>query len=145
MEEVRTELLTAKQMLASNGSLKTLHDVYDQLGTVPQGFPQLMDCLKIAMTFGVTSAAAERSFSSLKRVKTYLRSTMTQERLNNLALLYIERELSTTLWESMDDVILTFAQKHKIPGFYCFNYLFMLWFITVYFVCDIKVISEIST
>ena len=113
VEEVRTELLTAKQMLASNGSLKTLHDVYDQLDTVPQGFPQLMDCLKIAMTFGVTSASAERSFSSLKHVKTYLRSTMTQERLNNLALLYIERELSTTLWESMDDIILTFAQKHK--------------------------------
>ena len=55
------------------------------------GFPQLIDCLRVAMTFGVTSASAERSFSSLKRVKTYLRSTMTQERLNNLALLYIER------------------------------------------------------
>ena len=77
---------------------------------MPQGFPQLMQCLKIAMT---SSASAERSFSSLKRVKTYLRSTMTQERLNNLVLLYIERELSNALWESMDDIVLTFAQKHK--------------------------------
>ena len=106
-------MLTAKQMLASVEGLKTLHDVYDQLGTVPLGFPQLMECLRIAMTFGITSAAAERSFSSLKRVKTYLRSAMTQDRLNNLALLYIERELSNSLWESMDDIILTFAQKHK--------------------------------
>ena len=107
-EEVRTELLTAKQMLVSNEGLKSLHNVYD-----PLGFPQLMECLKIAMVFGVTSASAERSFSSLKHVKTYLRATMTQERLNNLALLYIERELSNSLWESMDDVILTFAQKHR--------------------------------
>ena len=130
VEEVCTELLTAKQMLASNESLKTLHDVYDQLGTVSQGFPQLMECLKIAMTFGVTSASAERSFSSLKRAKTYLRSTMTQERLNNLALLYIERELSTTLWESMDDIILTFAQKHKNSRILLL--FFMLWFISIF-------------
>ena len=101
LEEVRTELLTAKQMLVSTEGLTTLHDVYGQLETVPLGFPQLLQCLRIAMAFGVTSASAERSFSSLKRVKTYLRSTMTQERLNNLALLYVERELSSTLWESM--------------------------------------------
>ena len=66
VEEVRTELLTSKQMLASTVSLNTL---YDQLGTVPLGFPQLIECLRIAMTFGVTSASAECSFSSLKRVK----------------------------------------------------------------------------
>ena len=110
---MRTELLTAKQMPVSTEGLKTLYDIYDQLGTVPLGFPQLMECLRIAMAFGITSASAECSFSSLKRVKTYLRSTMTQERLNSLALLYIERELSNILWESMDDVVLIFAQKHR--------------------------------
>ena len=72
-EEVRIELLTAKQMLGSNDGLRSLHDIYDQLATVPQGFPRLLECLRIALTFGVTSASAERSFSSLKRVKTYLR------------------------------------------------------------------------
>jgi len=91
VEEVRTEMLTAKQMLTSGDELKNLHHVYEQLALVPQGFPQLLECLKIAMTFGVTSASAERSFSSLRRIKTYLRSTMTQERLNHLAMLYVER------------------------------------------------------
>ena len=86
--------------------------VYEQLLPIPEGFPMLLRCLKIAMTFGVTSAPAERSFSSLRRIKTYLRSTMGQERLSNLSLLYIEKELSGELWNCMDDIVLKFAQKH---------------------------------
>ena len=40
--------------------------------------------LKIHLTFPVTSATAERSFSSLRRIKTYLRNSMSHCRLNNL-------------------------------------------------------------
>jgi len=36
-----------------------------------------------------TTASAERSFSSLKRIKTYLRTTMCNERLTDLAILSI--------------------------------------------------------
>ena len=39
-----------------------------------------------------TNAVSERSFSSLRRVKTYLRSTMTQERLNNCMILSVHKE-----------------------------------------------------
>ena len=45
--------------------------------------------LKLYFTFPVTTATAERSFSSLRRIKTFLRSTMSHCRLNNLFLLYI--------------------------------------------------------
>ena len=38
-------------------------------------------------------ASGERSFSKLKLIKTYLRSTMTQERLSDLAILSIEKKL----------------------------------------------------
>lgn len=63
------------------------------------------------MTLGVTSASAERSFSSLRRVKTYFRSTMTNDRLNHLALLSIEREISSSI--DMDNVINKFAIKQE--------------------------------
>ena len=41
----------------------------------------------------LSNASGERSFSVLKRVKNYLRNTMGEERLNNLAILYIEQEI----------------------------------------------------
>ena len=46
------------------------------------------------MVLPVTSCEAEHSFSTLRRVKTYLRSTMAQERLSGLALLNIHSHSS---------------------------------------------------
>jgi len=47
--------------------------------------------LKIILTVPVSSCTAERSFSALRRLKTFLRSTMTQNRLNDIALLHVHR------------------------------------------------------
>ena len=115
-DEIQNELLLAKEMLSSSPAstdLNSLHDVYSRLAPVSTGYPTLLPAIQIAMTMGVTSASAERSFSSLRRVKTYLRSTMTEDRLNNLALLNIERELSSLSSIDMDNVIDAFASKHK--------------------------------
>ena len=61
--------------------------------SIEDAFPAVVQLLTLAMTFPVTSASAERSLSALKRIKTYLRSTMHQERLCHLAILSIERSL----------------------------------------------------
>ena len=45
----------------------------------------------ILATIPATSCSAERSFSGLRRMKTYLRSTMGQDRLSSIALLAMER------------------------------------------------------
>ena len=63
-----------------------------------------------ALTIPVASASAERSFSVLKQVKTYLRSTMGQQRLNDLAVLAIERDLSKSL--DYDSVVDNFMQQN---------------------------------
>jgi hypothetical protein len=47
----------------------------------------------ILFTMPVTVASAERTFSKLKLLKNYLRSVMSQERLNGLATLCIEKKL----------------------------------------------------
>ena len=41
-----------------------------------------------------TNAVSERSASAVRRLKTYLRSTMTQCRLNNVMVLHIHKHLT---------------------------------------------------
>ena len=55
------------------------------------------DLLRLFLAVPVTVASGERSFSKLKLVKTYLRSTMNQERLNGLAVISIEHNVGKTL------------------------------------------------
>ena len=45
------------------------------------------------LTIPVTVASVERSFIKLKLLKSYLRSTMTQERLNDLAMIALESDM----------------------------------------------------
>ena len=51
---------------------------------------------------------SERSFSTLKYLKTYLRNTMSQDRLNGLALMYVHRDKDIDI----DQLIDLFAQIH---------------------------------
>ncbi|XP_076036551.1 uncharacterized protein LOC143022291 [Oratosquilla oratoria] len=71
-------------------------------------YPNMWVALRIAVTTPVTVASAERSFSKLKLIKTYLRSTMTQE-LNGLAIISINREISKQV--SYDDTTDDFAAR----------------------------------
>ena len=112
---ISAEVATAKTYLheLQNPDLSSLHEAYQHLAKVQECFPTVIQCYQIAMTIGVSSATAERSFSSLRRIKTYLRSTMTQERLSNLAILYIERDLSSDLWDKLEDLVIQFSQTHN--------------------------------
>ena len=53
----------------------------------------------------VTSCECERSFSALRRLKNYNRSTMLEDRLNGLALMHIPQEIIP----DVDEVINKFA------------------------------------
>ncbi|KAF2880661.1 hypothetical protein ILUMI_25500 [Ignelater luminosus] len=55
-------------------------------------FPNLTIALRILLILPVSVTSGERSFSKLKLIKSYLRSTMLQERLSGLATLAIECE-----------------------------------------------------
>ena len=59
--------------------------------------------LEIACTLPVTSAECERSVSRLRYLKTYLRSTTTEDRLNGLAMLYVHRDIPCPIETVVDD------------------------------------------
>ncbi|XP_074369147.1 uncharacterized protein LOC141710286 [Apium graveolens] len=60
-------------------------------------YPNAWIAYRIVVTIHVTVVEAERTFSRLKLIKSYLRSSMSQDRLNGLALLSIENELASSL------------------------------------------------
>ena len=60
-------------------------------------FANVSVALRVVLTIPVTVASGERSFSKLKLIKTFLRSSMKEDRLNSLALLSIENALASEL------------------------------------------------
>lgn len=74
-----------------------------------QLFPNIHTLLRICATLPITTASGERSFSTLKRLKTYLRSTMSEERLSSLALINVHKEIEI----APEDVINKFSLSKK--------------------------------
>lgn len=75
-------------------------------------FPYLDQLLLIFTTLPISVATAERSFSSLRRLKTYLQSNILQNRLSGLALLHIHRDITI----NVNKVIVRFSKfgNHKL-------------------------------
>lgn len=70
-------------------------------------YPNIFILLKIFASLPVTTCTPERTFSSLRRLKTYLRNSCGQNRLNGLALMSIHRDIHIFT----DEVIDIFALK----------------------------------
>ena len=62
-----------------------------------KSFPNACIAFRILLTIPLTIASAKRSFLKLKLIKSYLRSTMSEEILNGLAILSIEKGMLAEL------------------------------------------------
>ena len=72
-------------------------------------FPNVYRCYKLLFTAPVSVADIERSFSKMKTVKNYLRSTMKDERLEDLIVLSTEKDLTDTI--DLDAVLKSWATR----------------------------------
>jgi len=72
-------------------------------------FSETVELLKVLNTIPMTSCEAERCFSTLKRIKTFFRNAMAEERLNALAMLSIEKNLIRDSVDFNRNVIDSFA------------------------------------
>src|SRR5436190_7904950 len=72
-------------------------------------FPNVEVALRIFSSMAVTNCSGERSFSALGRVKNYLRSTLSQDKVKALALLFIESEFVQHI--TFDKIIEQFARS----------------------------------
>ena len=70
---------------------------------------EVIRLMKIMLVMPATNASSERSFSALRRLKTYLRSTMTQKRLNNLLILHVHKDRTDDI--PLSEVLNDFVSK----------------------------------
>ena len=107
-EDLKMELKGAVQSFPPHITtpLQMLDHIYKE--NVLDIYPNVSIALRHLLTLPVTVASGERSFSTLKRLKTYMRSTMAQDRLSALATISIEHEVQQSL--DMDEVISRFAE-----------------------------------
>lgn len=74
--------------------------------------PAIKRLLQIMATLPVTTCTSERSFSTLRRLKTYLRNTTNEERLNGLALLNVHRDCKIDPERVIDELC---AKPRRLP------------------------------
>lgn len=101
--------------LACDQQCRNVADVLKTLNTMKYGerfvFPDLVAFVNLVSTLPISSAQAERTFSTMKRVKNYLRASMSDDRLSDLCLLSLERDMSSQLMVEPQPMVEAFAVK----------------------------------
>ena len=84
------------------------------LATHAQLLPAVHSAIFIALTLPSTTCTIERSFSTLRRVKTWLRSSMSDERLSGLCMMSVHRsKISSNKKEYIEKVIDMFGSESR--------------------------------
>ena len=110
-KEAMEEETTLAKVALKDKTMENIGDVLRELAPLKLAFPALIKIVQIAMTIGVTTAKCERCFSALKLIKTYRRSTMNESRLNDIAILSIEKDLAKEL--DLNMVVNNFSSAEK--------------------------------
>ena len=97
---------------------KPIFELFNYLkdGDLIEVFPEIFKLCALIITIPYTTASVERTFSTLKRVKTYPRNTISEDRLSALSMLSIEQQQLKILKSNSDfynNVIDIFAKKNR--------------------------------
>ena len=86
--------------------------VKEMTGGQKQLLSEVVTVVRLLLVMPATNAASERSFSSMRRIKTYLRSSMLQERLNSTLILHVHKDLTDSL--DLNAIANDFVSKNGI-------------------------------
>lgn len=73
-------------------------------------YPYIKVAFRIFLCTPISNCSVERSVSVLRKIKNYLQSVMTEKRLNSLAILTIQSEITRML--ECDDIIVSYASNN---------------------------------
>ena len=115
IEDISHEVYQLKRLLQraehEQNALSSILQLACFLEAYKLAFQEVYRLLNIALVLPVTSAACERSFSALKLIKSYLRSTMCDSRLSSIAILSIESFRSQSI--NFDSFVDEFDARHN--------------------------------
>lgn len=97
-KDLQSECMLARPIL-KEAALENILAVYTHILKFSLAFPTMKKLLHVALTLVVSTAQCERSFSALRRIKNHMRTTMTNDRLADISLLSLERDLCSTFTE----------------------------------------------
>lgn len=112
----KNRLKTELEIIYKRTDFRNMHGAVSLLqffieNNLLSSFSESYKLLLIITTIPMTTTEAERCFSTLKRIKTFLRSTMCQERLTALAMLAIEKEMISNIHNFNERVIDVFVSR----------------------------------
>ena len=123
--ELETQLgILSCMKIEPNGNSLSFSDIHKHFLTLPASqlllLHQVSLVIKFVLLMPATNAVSERSASAMRRIKTYLRSTMSQQRMNNVMVLHIHKHLtdSVNLKETLNEFVTANDERRKYFGLY---------------------------
>ena len=96
--KTQLQLFTTTLSTYEQPTLREIVDLFKSMSPAQRNsMSEICTVLKFIHVVPATNAVTERSASALRRVKSYLRSTMSQSRLNNLMLLHVHKDRTDKL------------------------------------------------
>ncbi|XP_050056212.1 52 kDa repressor of the inhibitor of the protein kinase-like [Aphis gossypii] len=115
-DETQKEIIEAEYTLLQRKLMQTTEKLNNALEVITMCdqsiYPNIFKLLQILVTLPISSATNERTFSNLKRIKTYLRNSISEGRLKGLAMLSINKNYSIKPEEVIEELA---KQKRRLP------------------------------
>jgi len=106
------QVLYQRDELSSTSGAVPLSVLLNEEGLI-RAFQETLKLLSILITIPMSTSEAERCFSMLKRIKTFLRNTMKEDRLSALGMLSAEKHFVNGIDNFNNKVIENFANKKE--------------------------------
>ena len=109
-------------------------------------FPNVAIIISIYLILPVANTEGELSFSALKRVKNYLRSSLTQDHVCDFCTMAIEKSFTKSV--SFEGIIDKFAaakcRKHQLQYIICLNFFLCCTLCVVYYIFCVVYICPVN-
>ena len=104
-------LIKATTNIREVTKIESICDALNQCSINKIMFSEKHKLIRLFLTVPATTATAEISFSTMRRLKTYLRSTMTQKRMNHALLCHAHKSILDNI--SVADIVNEFVTRNE--------------------------------